>query len=681
MPEYLTPGVFLEETSFRGRPIEGVSTSTAGLVGRARKGREGVPTLVTSLTQFVREFGDPLASPSGGAGDYLGHAVRAFFDNGGARAYIVRVLGAGALASDTSSATNRAHGLVARLPTNAVVLAGITVVPLQSLRGLQNTTKVFIFRRPSSQEPFAQVSSSAGDGSFEIASYDALASTITLNEALPSNLEAANTYLRVDAVPPSTAIDADKLPAFAAISRGVAGDSLSVRFSPADRPLIKVTADVTATDTVLTVANTGGVYSGALLEVDSGSAKAVVTVASVDADLKQITLSAAVGIAFTIPATGAKQYVRVLEFRVEVLEDGDTIETFDGVVFNPDTTVDSYSRYYIEQINDPDTGSRQIVATAPATGPSAVLADQPTSTDGDPIALSGGDDGLAPTDTELIGSDGGPGLRTGIQSLKERDDISIVAVPGVTSEAVQAALITHAELEQYRVAVLDAPQSTGVVTEILSHRNAYDSTHAAYYTPWLETLDLASGRTIEVPPSGHVIGIYARTDNTRGVWKAPANETIRNITGLKYAFTDGEQDVLNPVGVNVIREFTGRGIRVWGARTISSNSEWKYLNVRRLFAFLEASIDRGTQWVVFEPNGPELWDRVSRTINSFLFGVWSSGALLGTTPEEAYFVRCDRTTMTQDDIDNGRLICLIGIAPIKPAEFVIFRIGQFTATE
>jgi phage tail sheath protein FI len=250
----------------------------------------------------------------------------------------------------------------------------------------------------------------------------------------------------------------------------------------------------------------------------------------------------------------------------------------------------------------------------------------------------------------------------------------------VTDESVQQALITHCELVKYRFAILDGVADVSDVSEIRSHRNNYDTKYAAYYTPWLRSVDLATGRTFTVPPSGHVLGICARSDNERGVHKAPANEVVRSIVDVSLPFTDGEQDVLNPIGVNLIREFEGRGIRVWGARTLSSDAEWKYVNVRRLFIYLEHSIDRGTQWVVFEPNTEALWQRVVETIESFLFGVWKSGALMGTTPEEAFFVRCDRTTMTQDDIDNGRLVCLIGVAPAYPAEFVIFRIGQFTAS-
>jgi phage tail sheath protein FI len=182
-----------------------------------------------------------------------------------------------------------------------------------------------------------------------------------------------------------------------------------------------------------------------------------------------------------------------------------------------------------------------------------------------------------------------------------------------------------------------------------------------------------------LPPSGFVCGVYARTDVERGVWKAPANETVRGALRFEVDVNHAQQELLNPAGVNCLRAMPGRGLRVWGARTASSDPEWKYVNVRRYFNYLGRSIDRGTQWAVFEPNGERLWANVRETIASFLYNEWVSGALLGARPDEAFFVRCDRSTMTQNDIDNGRLICLIGVAAIKPAEFVIFRIGQKTA--
>jgi phage tail sheath protein FI len=201
--------------------------------------------------------------------------------------------------------------------------------------------------------------------------------------------------------------------------------------------------------------------------------------------------------------------------------------------------------------------------------------------------------------------------------------------------------------------------------------------YAAFYYPWIRIVDPVTQTIKTVPPGGHVAGIYARTDIERGVHKAPANEKIAGAVDVEFPVTKGDQDILNPKGVNCIRQFRGRGILVWGARTLSDNTYWKYINVRRLFNYIEESIEEGTQWVVFEPNDERLWARVRATIIQFLTRVWRDGALMGTKPDEAFFVRCDRTTMTQDDIDNGRLICIIGIAPVKPAEFVIFRMTQW----
>ncbi|MCH8808068.1 MAG: phage tail sheath family protein, partial [Planctomycetes bacterium] len=181
---------------------------------------------------------------------------------------------------------------------------------------------------------------------------------------------------------------------------------------------------------------------------------------------------------------------------------------------------------------------------------------------------------------------------------------------------------------------------------------------------------------ILMPPSGHIAGIWSRNDDTRGVHKAPANEVVGGAIDVEMQITKGEQDGLNPAGINCIRAFPGRGIRVWGARTLSSDPSWRYINVRRLFNMVEKSIEGGTQWVVFEPNSPETWARVVASVTAFLHTQWRDGALLGRRPEDSFFVRCDESTMTVDDIQNGRLICNIGVAIVRPAEFVIFRIEQ-----
>jgi phage tail sheath protein FI len=310
--------------------------------------------------------------------------------------------------------------------------------------------------------------------------------------------------------------------------------------------------------------------------------------------------------------------------------------------------------------------------------------------------LSQGNDGLEVQPDDLKGNAADPDdaskKATGLEALGEIEDIAIVALPdgGTYADAetcAQAAdrLIAHAEQLRYRIAVVDAPQGSSM-TEIRSFRGRFDSKYAALYHPWIEIFDPserpaqgAPPRRLLLPPSGFFTGIYARSDIERGVHKAPANEIVRGLTRFEANINKPRQDVLNPEGINALRFFEGRGNRVWGARTMSSDPEWKYVNVRRLFIFIEHSIDKGTQWAVFEPNGPKLWANVRQTVEDFLLVLWRDGALLGDKPEQAYFVRCDRTTMTQNDLDNGRLICLIGVAPVKPAEFVIFRIGQWTA--
>jgi phage tail sheath protein FI len=275
-----------------------------------------------------------------------------------------------------------------------------------------------------------------------------------------------------------------------------------------------------------------------------------------------------------------------------------------------------------------------------------------------------------------IGKDNGPGQRTGLKCFEEIDEISLVAAPGQISPAIQDALLTHCETRKDRFAILDSPESIQGGVDKLSRPR--DSKYGAYYFPWIQVYDPERGNVF-VPPSGHVAGVYARTDNERGVHKAPANEIVRGALGLKYNVSKGEQDILNPKGINCIRTMQGGGIRIWGARTLSSDPSWRYINVRRLFIMVETSIERATQWVVFEPNDHRLWKRVTRTISSFLTLVWRQGALFGETPEKAFYVKCDDETNPPETIDVGQLIVEIGLCPVKPAEFVIFRIGQMPA--
>jgi hypothetical protein len=311
------------------------------------------------------------------------------------------------------------------------------------------------------------------------------------------------------------------------------------------------------------------------------------------------------------------------------------------------------------------------------------------------ISLTGGDAAPPSAGTPAeIGPEayvGDADDRTGFAGLETIDDITMLCVPDLMSayesgaidadgvKAVQLAMIAHCELMSDRVAVLDPlpalkPQR---LKDWRMNDAGYDSKFATLYWPWVVVVS-PSGKPVAVPPSGHVAGVWARNDDTRGVHKAPANEVVRGVLDLACGLTRREHDQLNPVGVNCIRSFPGQGIRIWGARTLSSDPEWRYLNVRRLFNYVEKSILSGTNWVVFEPNDHYLWSSVNRTISMFLRRVWRSGALFGNTPEDAFYVKCDAENNPEENRDAGILTVDIGIAPVKPAEFVVFRLSQYS---
>src|SRR5882762_8278946 len=261
-----------------------------------------------------------------------------------------------------------------------------------------------------------------------------------------------------------------------------------------------------------------------------------------------------------------------------------------------------------------------------------------------PAATSAPAAAAGATPALFIGKDEGPGRRTGLNVFNDIPEVSLVCAPGQSDPAIQDAVISHCENNKYRFAILDSAEELGK-DGIAKMPKPRDSQYAAYYFPWIQVYDPEKGN-IFVPPSGHMAGIYARSDSERGVHKAPANEIVRGALGLKYSISRGEQDILNPKGINCIRDFSrrGRGIRVWGARTVSSDASWRYINVRRLFNMIEESIELGTQWVVFEPNDHRLWKKITRDVSAFLYRIWRTGALFGVTPDQAFFVKSDAET-------------------------------------
>lgn len=480
-----------------------------------------------------------------------------------------------------------------------------------------------------------------------------------------------------------------------AMSQGAWSDRLRIRIRPSPLTETTVAAAAAAGDSPVVFGTAVGLQIGSVVSIRRAGAEiARQRVTGVVQSANEVEFDGGAAVALQVDDAVVSQEITLI---IELLDaDGRVAmdEAFDTLALDP-----AHSRHapaivgrFDRAAGEPDrAGLSDLVRLSDLTMDDAgvdlaAAADLRLATpfDGVTRALAGGDDDLGGiTELTYQGVDAADVVdRTGIHALTGIDDISIVAVPGQSGQIVQNAMLTHCERMRYRIAVLDSLPNARL-GDVQTQRNLYDSTRGALYYPWLVIADPFGrpGERLAVPPSGHICGAFARTDTERGVHKAPANVVVRNILDLQANITTGEQEILNPRGINVIRDFSalGRSRRIWGARTISSDPEWRYVPVRRLFLFVEKSIERGTQFAVFEPNDANLWATVRRSLTNFLTSVWRDGALLGASPEDAFFVEVGPTTMTQDDIDNGRLIVLVGIAPVKPAEFVIFRISQRTA--
>jgi phage tail sheath protein FI len=683
MAQYLAPGVYVEEVASGPTPVAGVGTSTVGMVGMTRRGpTTGRPTLVTNWGQFVRSFGGFFdLGPTFAEATKLPYAMEGFFANGGQRVYVMRVVASDA--TQASVVTN--SGLRTRLTADTVTApaAAAKVISLATLRGVQVGSKVQLQMTRDGVTTTSAIRT--------VASVDRRAATATLDNP-PSTTDvftARDTVVLTDtrAVVVNTgAIDTlpnpgDPPPASFKLrtrSAGSWGRDVVIEARPESAASTRVVAVVSAAnnDNKVRMLSTAGFYPDAWVQIDRGNTKTYRQVKSVDGPILTLLGDAipANGLDPELPAPNDYTSVATCEFGLTVIADGLT-ERYSGLTIaavpGRQLTQRLAASTLIEQFDPMPAGNHPFLFPSPP--------------DGLRIALdTGGSDGAAPPDAvAVLGADLGPGQKTGLRALEEVDEVAILAAPGLTNAAIQDALVGQCERLKDRFAILDpAPTSTGGtpgLPDITDQRSRFDTSYAALYYPRITMLDSLTGATVLAPPSGHVAGIYARVDDSRGVHKAPANEVIRDTLDLEVTVTRGEHDVLNPLNINVIRNFRAdrRGLRVYGARCLTSDENFRYINVRRLFIFLEESLDEGLQWVVFEPNDQRLWARVRQSVTIFLTRVWRDGALMGAKPEEAFYVRCDESTMSDDDILNGRLVLEIGVAPVRPAEFVIVRITQW----
>ena len=672
MPSYLAPGVYVEEVSYTAPTIEGVGTTTTAFAGPTLTGpvggmpygglpasgspvagspSGGIPQLLTSFGDFQNIYGGyaNLSLDSAGSAkniNYMAMAVQAFFANGGSELYVSRVyatkpgktagtIDPGIATSGTSSTSNVV--VAARFPgallNGQTVTVALIATRVSNFSNLANLPAGTLLGEPAAAGGSPTFFSNGAGGTF------------MSNASTPVSLTGANF----------------------------------------PEKLYILTAQVTAPG----AAGQQMVYSG--LGFDSHHPKYIGNVLGVDPPRP-------------IDALQNQVYFDI----------GSSLDTsfniFNALFPNwvdpslaPGSWKASTAFTAGQAILDPN-GNVQCVTTAGTSGASAPswnATPGQTTTDSTAVwtnlgpAVQAAKFTLGQGTGSIAGNDGGEPMAanyaSALQYFQALEDIAIVATPGATiytdsTNIMIGSLLPHVQAQRaYRVAILEAGPNL-LDSDYENVRSQIDSSYAALYVPWVYTpnpLAVAGSSApaqIMVPPSGFMAGIYARNDTEHSVAKAPANEVLVGAVDLERHINFAEQSLLNPLGINCLRFFPDRGYRVWGARTVSSDTELMYVNVRRYLVYLEHSIDNGTQWAVFENNGPALWARVKDSIDSFLNNEFAEGNLLGTSPADAYFVRCDRTTMTQYDIDAGRLICLIGVALLKPAEFVIFRIGQKTAT-
>lgn len=708
MAEYLSPAVYIEEKSSGIKPIEGVGTSTAGFIGHAEKGPIGEAIAINNFAEFQKEFGGYIDDGC------LAFAVKTFFDEGGTSCYVVRTChyNTGPTAMAASSTTGAIRN---GLGTDSKISPG---KHFKSIAFADEDESAFLISYDQSNrnltlkkcggtsESVTLAEEPIETGEIDIVNFSSFGAAIVLDKDFDkgTGIEVdANTIDLPGANTGTAAIDPNSIEIVDGVGDISGIDNKTLSFDIADAASITVSA-------------AGGAFFGTLVDpggtdprpvtielFDSVQNKLVVefllTGTFADGDTASIGLNELANL-----VTAVQPNLRIdakspgtwgNNISIEVKHDTAS-EKFDLTVHYNSSEVDSYKDLTMDKAHDNyaelkiNGNSDYIVVKDKFSDTSTVSLENrrpPDTTAGSPLQLANGLNGIPYINAndyigdELLGS--------GFYAFDKIDDVNILAVPEAVDPAVHVGGMTYCENRGDCFYVADCSETDDTASEVLNFKfaqgdysdgNAINSKYGALYTPWIHVFDPRTGGRNIIPPSGAVAGMYARTDKARGVHKAPAgivDGKLRTAMDVVAEYTDADQAKLNPKGINVIRKMKGIGIAAWGARTTSSDPEWRYLNIRRLFLFLEESIEEATKWVVFEPNDKSLWKSIERNVTAFLKLQWVIGALVGNTQDEAFYVKCNEETNPQESIDLGRVITEIGVAPSKPAEFVIFRIAQW----
>jgi phage tail sheath protein FI len=634
------PGVYVEEIPSGVRPIAAASTSIAAFIGVAERGPVGEAVKIFNFTEYQNRYGGFLS------GSFLSHAVYQFFNNGGTQCYIVRVAGTNAATANIvlrdRAATNPQASLTIFASSPGAWGNQLGVVIANGTNDPVNEFNLAVFQQDqlTPLERFDNLALVPGAPNFvETVAASSRYIRVTINTAnsnaqagtsrgaaAPLALAAPRTRFRIN-------INGD---GYQEVDLQAAVPNPAPDLSSAASIATAIQARVRAL-TKLRTSTDQNAFANFLCQVNSGVLLLISGVASASSSVK-VALAANIG----QDASGL--------LRLGPVNGG--VETLGAALLRP-------------QNNPPRTPPDNYFFVGDNSAPTAEVASVTAGSEGTAIT----------TDQPYIDA---------FSKLDDKEDVSLIAVPGIGSPGLVSAAMNYCEIRSLSDCFFigDMSQTDDTVEDAKIFRNAITTrnSYGAIYAPWVQMLD-PSGRSstpILVPPSGFVVGLYAKTDGQRGVWKAPAGTgaALNGSIGLGVNLTDTQQGNLNPLNVNVIRQFAGSGIVLWGARTLTSDPAWNYIPVRRMTIFLRVSIYRGIQWAVFEPNDEDLWSSLRLNIGSFMMNLFRQGAFQGATPAQAFFVKCDNETTTQADIDAGIVNVLVGFAPLKPAEFVVVKISQ-----